>query len=45
MDRLTATYAYDSRDRCSEIQLNGSVLTDYTWLDYWDCPYCSPDCH
>jgi len=28
----TTTYAYDSRDRGTRINLNGNVLADYTWL-------------
>jgi len=28
----TATYSDDLRDRCTQIQKDGSVLADYTWL-------------
>jgi YD repeat-containing protein len=29
---VTATYSYDSRDRCTQVNKDGSVLADYTWL-------------
>jgi len=29
---VTATYNYDTRDRCTRIAHNGATLADYTWL-------------
>ena len=29
---VTATYAYDTRDRCTAVGHNGATLADYTWL-------------
>ena len=29
---MTAAYAYDARDRCTQVRHNGTVLADYTWL-------------
>lgn len=28
----TATYAYDTRDRCTQVSYNGATLAGYTWL-------------
>lgn len=29
---VTATYAYDTRERCTLVKHNGTTLADYTWL-------------
>jgi YD repeat-containing protein len=29
---VSATYAYDSRDRCTQINHNGAFLAEYSWL-------------
>jgi len=29
---VTATYAYDTRDRCTAVGHNGATLADYSWL-------------